>query len=136
MKELEESSRLMADFNKIKNIQEQVVPVVVQDVESKEVLIVAYINELALQESVKQKRAVFWSTSRHELWVKGESSGDFLLLKEIRINCEQNSFLFLVTPIGNNAGACHTVAKNGKTRKSCYYRKLNTDSMSLQHITL
>ena len=67
-------------------------------------MILAYINEFALKESIRQKRAVFWSTSRNELCVKGASLGDYLELHEVRINYEQNSFLFLVTPI--QGGVC------------------------------
>lgn len=132
MKKLEESENVLLDFNKIKNIHEEVLPVVVQDSKSKEVLIVAYINQLALQESIKQKRAVFWSTSRKELWLKGQTSGDYLILNEIRINCEQNSLLFLVSPMQN--GACHTKDAQGKSRKSCYYRKLDKQKYKLEHI--
>lgn len=132
MKELEESEDILLDFNKIKNIGEQVLPVVVQDSISKEVLIVAYINQLALLESLKQKRAVFWSTSRKELWIKGNTSGDYLMLDEVRVNCEQNSLLFLVTPV--QSGACHTKDKDGTSRKSCYYRKLDEQKYKLTHI--
>lgn len=132
MNSLEESEFFTPDFNKVKNIDDEVLPVVVQDSHSKEVLIVAYINRMALQKSLEQKRAVFWSTSRKELWVKGETSGDFLLLDEVRINCEQNSFLFLVTP--QKAGACHTKDKNGNTRPSCYYRKIEP-SQKLVHLS-
>ena len=58
-----------------------------------------------------------------ELWVKGATSGDTLKLVEVRVNCEQNSLLYLVRPLGQ--GACHTKGVDGKARPSCYYRRLN-----------
>jgi phosphoribosyl-AMP cyclohydrolase len=103
-----------------------VVPVVVQDVNSKEVLIVAYVNEQALMHSLENGIATFWSTSRNELWIKGKTSGDILNLKEVRVNCEQNSLLYLVEPA--KEGACHVKDGSGKALRSCYYRKLTFDS--------
>jgi phosphoribosyl-AMP cyclohydrolase len=67
--------------------------------------------------------ATFWSTSRNELWIKGKTSGDFLEIVEIRVNCEQNSILYLVTPKGK--GACHTKDSTGQARTGCYYRKMS-----------
>jgi phosphoribosyl-AMP cyclohydrolase len=99
----------------------KVIPVVVQDVLTKEVLIIAYVNEEALNYSLKNNLAVFWSTSRNELWVKGLTSGSFLELVEVRVNCEQNSLLYLVKPV-NGCGACHVKDENGKYQKSCFYR--------------
>ena len=72
--------------------------------------------------TIKTGHATFWSTSRNELWEKGATSGDVLEIVEIRVNCEQNSLLYLVRPLGK--GACHTKDKNGVARSSCYYRKL------------
>jgi phosphoribosyl-AMP cyclohydrolase len=66
--------------------------------------------------------AAFWSTSRDELWVKGATSGDTLELVEVRVNCEQNSLLYLVKPLGQ--GACHTKGADGQARPSCYYRRI------------
>ena len=109
MKELEEGQRLQLDFKKLASVaatESDVVPVVVQDADSKEVLIVAYVNELALSKAFEERKAVFWSTSRNELWIKGLTSGDYLELVEVRVNCEQNSLLYLVRPAGQ--GSCHT----------------------------
>ncbi len=106
---LEEGTGLSLDFQKLGKVAacgEAVVPVAVQDAETKEVLILAYANAQALDYSVRNGVAAFWSTSRNELWVKGATSGDMLDLVEIRINCEQNSLLYLVRPRGR--GACHT----------------------------
>ena len=121
-KEIEEGLKLDFDFTKLRKAVAQcesdVVPVVAQDADTKEVLIVAYANRLALETALKEGMATFWSTSRNELWIKGKTSGD-------RINCEQNSLLYLVRPAGK--GACHTKGKDGLPRRSCYYRTLNLE---------
>ena len=128
MKETENGKTLSLDFTKLASVAAtgaDVVPVVVQDVDSREVLIVAYANELALRRSFEEGKAVFWSTSRNELWIKGLTSGDYLELVEVRVNCEQNSLLYLVRPAG--AGACHTKGKDGCARAGCYYRSLDEE---------
>lgn len=126
-KEIEEGTVLDFDFTKLRKAVAQcesdVVPVVAQNVDTKEVLIVAYANKLALETALKERMATFWSTSRNELWLKGKTSGDYLELVEVRVNCEQNSLLYLVRPAGK--GACHTKGKNALPRRSCYYRTLD-----------
>ena len=120
---LEEGTKESLDFSKLRQIagiDEDVLPVVVQDSETREVLIVAYVNRQALDETVRTGVATFWSTSRNELWVKGATSGNALGIDEIRVNCEQNSLVFLVTPRGE--GACHTKDGDGQYRTGCYYR--------------
>jgi len=132
-KELEEGSELRLDFAKLEKVAAtgfDVLPVVVQEVESSEVLIVAYVNEQALAHTRKTGKATFWSTSRNELWVKGETSGNILEIVEILVNCEQNSILYRVRLAG--AGACHTES-DGVARQGCYYRRLNADG-KLEHI--
>ena len=69
--------------------------------------------------------ATFWSTSRNELWIKGKTSGDYLEIVEVRVNCEQNSVLYRVRPKGQ--GACHTKDKDGVARSGCYYRIIEKD---------
>jgi phosphoribosyl-AMP cyclohydrolase len=125
MKALEEGTELQLDFTKLQKVGESrqpVLPVVVQDADSKEVLVVAYANRQALEHSLKTGVATFWSTSRNELWIKGATSGDTLKLIDVRVNCEQNSLLYLVRMIGG--GVCHTKDAEGHTRKTCYYRSL------------
>merc|ERR1719188_2825497 len=97
-------------------------PVWVQHADTNKVLVVAYANATALQETFKRKVCVLWSTSRNELWIKGATSGDTLDLVEIRVNCEQNSLLYLVRP--RRYGACHTKDASGASRISCYYRRV------------
>lgn len=122
--ELEEGSTLALDFNKLAKVAAagEVLPVVVQNADTGEVLILAYANRKALEYTIEHKVATFWSTSRGELWIKGATSGDTLELVEVRVNCEQNSLLYRVRPLGQ--GACHTKDKNGKARNSCYYRRI------------
>lgn len=126
--ELEEGSILHLDFKKLKKVadcDEDILPAIAQDAETGEVLIVGYANKLALDTARKEKMATFWSTSRNELWIKGKTSGDFLEIVEICVNCEQNSILYKVIPKGK--GACHTKDKSGKARTGCYYRSINED---------
>ena len=119
----EEGSNLQLDFNKLEKVAAcgvPVVPVAVQDAGTLELLILAYANEEALHYTLEHGVAAFWSTSRNELWVKGATSGDTLEVVEVRVNCEQNSLLYLVRPLGE--GACHTKRGDGRARSSCYYR--------------
>ena len=73
----------------------------------------------------------FWSTSRNMLWTRGEESGNAFELSEIRVNCEQNSLVYLVRPKGE--GICHTKDSRGRAR-DCYYRRLDMDSSSLENL--
>lgn len=130
--EREEGRSLSLDFAKLRQIGragQDVLPVAVQHADTKDMLLIAYVNEAALQQSITTRIATFWSTSRNELWVKGATSGDFLELVEIRVNCEQNSLLFLVRPRGK--GVCHTKYSSGDSsghpRSTCFYRRLTED---------
>ena len=131
MNPLEEGNEVRLDFTKLQKVARTglpVLPVVVQDADSREVLVVAYSNQEALDRSLKTGIATFWSTSRNELWVKGATSGDTLELVDVRVNCEQNSLLYLVRRVGG--GVCHTKEDEGKTRKTCYYRSLKDGKLS------
>lgn len=124
-KDLEEGSSLNLDFGKIESVAASakgVIPAVAQDIDTGTVLIVGYVNQQALETAMREKLAVFWSTSRNELWIKGATSGDALELIETRVNCEQNSILYLVRPQGS--GACHTRDDQGVSRATCYYRAI------------
>ncbi len=133
MNELEEGTRARLDFTKLRKVAETgqaVLPVVLQHADTGEVLYIGYANERALAETLRVRQAVLWSTSRNELWHKGATSGDWLDLVEVRVNCEQNSLLYRVRP---RAGACHTKDETGKTRGGCYYRRL-VDAETLEHV--
>ena len=110
----EKTLELMLDFG---IDGKTLLPVVTQDYVSKDVLLVSFVNEEAFKKTLRTGYATYWSRSRNQLWTKGETSGDKLKIKEIRINCEQNALLYLVEMEGQIA--CHT--KN----KSCFYRKVN-----------
>ena len=127
--QLENGSVLSIDFKKLAKVAacgEDLIPAVAQDVDTGEVLIAGYANELALKTAQKEGMATFWSSSRNELWIKGKTSGDFLEIVEIRVNCEQNSILYRVRPKGQ--GACHVKDENGVARKGCYYRKITQEN--------
>ena len=119
----EYTSELLIDFG---DDGQKLLPVVTQDYATKEVLILAFVNKEAFDETRRSGYATYWSRSRNELWKKGLTSGDMLKIEEIRINCEQNSLLYFVTPQGK--GACHAKKENGMPYTSCYYRKINTDN--------
>jgi phosphoribosyl-AMP cyclohydrolase len=116
---VEYTTELSLDFGRDGN---QLVPVIAQDAKTKEVLILAYANKEALEETTRSGFATFYSRSRRELWKKGLTSGDRLKVEEIRINCEQNSLIYLVTPLGQ--GACHARNPSGHPYTTCYYRRI------------
>lgn len=125
---LENSTLLELDFTKLERVGatlSQCIPLVIQDFNTRQVLIVGYVNEIALEHTRNTGYATLWSTTRGELWEKGATSGDRLKVNEIWVNCEQNSLLYLVTPEGK--GACHAKDENGQSRVSCFYRQLGED---------
>jgi len=115
-------NELQADFG---DDGKTLIPVVTQDFHTREVLILAFVNKEAFEETRTSGYATFWSRSRNEQWKKGLTSGSMLRIEEIRINCEQNSLLFLVTPEGG--GACHAKRADGNYFTGCYYRKVLPD---------
>lgn len=125
-KMLEEGSEVSIDFEKRGGF----VPAVVQDVKDGRVLMLAYVNRLAYETTLEKGMATFWSTSRNELWTKGETSGDFLKIIEILTDCDQDALIYKVEPQGG--GACHTKSpETGKTRETCFYRKVDLASKQL-----
>jgi len=127
---IEETTQLRLDFDKLNRVQGQnVLPVAVQNAATGEVLLIAYTNEEALRETLRTDSLVLWSTSRGGLWRKGESSGNRFAVREIRVNCEQNSLVYLVEPRGG--GICHTENARGESR-NCYYRRLNPQTGALE----
>lgn len=118
------SEELIIDFDKLNSVMGfNVIPVAVQDVNTKEFLMLAYANKEALNKTLESGKASFWSTSRKKLWVKGETSGSVLKVVEVRVNCEQNSLLYLVIST-KEKGVCHTQDENGENRKTCFYRSI------------
>lgn len=130
MKSLEEGTNLNLQFEK----RDGLLPVVVQEHDTGNVLMVGYANLDALQHTLKFQYATFWSTSRKELWTKGETSGDRLRVVDIMVDCDQDALLYKVILEGE--GVCHTKDAEGKTRKACFYRKINFSDQSLIHDTI
>ena len=133
MKELEEGTELTLDFQKLEKAVKQspgIIPVAIQHADTREVILVAYTNELAFRKTLADRSLVLWSTSRNELWEKGKTSGETFDLVEARVNCEQNSLLYLVRP--RRGAICHTKNKAGKPR-NCYYRRLDLASGKLEN---
>lgn len=126
-RELEESELLQLDFNKIAGIHDKVIPAIAQDIESKKILMLGYVNEEALRMAKEKGLAVFYSTSQKQIWIKGSTSNQTLKLKNILVNCEQNSILYLVQD--PEEGACHTRGEDGKFREACYYREIDNFSL-------
>jgi phosphoribosyl-AMP cyclohydrolase len=132
--QLEEGSELTLDFTKLAQRAMQsagVLPCAVQHADTGEVILVAYVNEQALRAAVETRSAVFWSTSRNELWEKGKTSGETFDLLDVRVNCEQNSLLYIVRP--RRGGICHTRNAAGQPR-NCYYRSLDFETLTLTNL--
>lgn len=134
MRELEEGTHLKLDFEKISKVARvcpDVIPVAVQNADTHEIILIAYTNEKALKLTLSTRTAVFWSTSRNELWEKGKTSGETFEVLEVLVNCEQNSLVYKVRP--RRGGICHTKNKKGAPR-NCYYRRINVDTGDLENL--
>lgn len=94
------------DFSKNTN---GLIPAIIQDVETKTVLMLGYMNEEAYQKTLETKKVTFFSRSKNRLWTKGEESGNFLNLIDIKIDCDNDTFLVKVNPVGPT---CHTGSDN------------------------
>jgi len=106
-----------ANFNlkKLKFDKNGLIPAIIQDSKSGEVLMLAYMNKISLGRTLKLGKACFWSRSRKEYWVKGATSGNFQLVKSVSYDCDTDALLIKVRQIGV---ACHT------GNRSCFYRRL------------
>lgn len=99
--------------------EQGLIPVITQEQGSHDVLMFAFMNKEALKRTVELGQAVYWSRSRQKLWHKGEESGNFQQVHEIRVDCDEDVILLKVTQLGHDPGiACHT------GRHSCFYRRL------------
>ncbi len=97
------------------------VPAVAQDVDSKDVLMLAYVTEEALEATLDTGIAHYYSRSRDELWKKGATSGHTQAVSEVRVDCDADTLLYLVDQTG---GACHT------GRESCFYRRIDGEAVA------
>ena len=99
------------------------VPVIVQDYQTGEILMLAYMNLDAFNATLATGKATYYSRSRQTLWVKGETSGNAQLIKEIRIDCDDDTVLLKVEQLGG--AACHT------GHRSCFYKKVEDGSIRI-----
>lgn len=99
-------------------------PAIVQDYLTNEVLMLAYINEEAWQKTIETGKAHFWSRSRNQLWLKGESSQHYQLIKEILVDCDADTVIYRVEQLGK--AACH------KGYGSCFFRRLENGSLVIK----
>ena len=110
---------LKLDFNKTGGL----VPAIVQDFQTGEVLMLAYMNPDAFNATLSTGKATYYSRSRQTLWVKGETSGNMQLIKEIRIDCDDDTLLLKVEQLGG--AACHT------GHWSCFFKKVEDGSIRI-----
>lgn len=95
------------------------VPAVVQDAQTKDVLMLGFMNRDALEKTLREGRVTFWQRSRQKLWTKGETSGNVLKFVALRVNCNDDSLLVLAEPVG---ATCHT------GHPTCYFREADADN--------
>ncbi len=103
------------NINDFKFDKQGLIPAIIQDYKTKEVLMLAYMNKEALRRTIKGGKTCFWSRSRKKYWVKGETSGCFQYVKSICYDCDIDAVLIKARQVGP---ACHT------GNRSCFYRKL------------
>ena len=97
------------------------VPAIAQDAETGEILMLAYINKEAWENTLKTGKATYFSRSRNKLWKKGETSGHVQVVKEIRVDCDNDAVILKINQVGE--GACH------EGYRSCFYRKAEGDKL-------
>jgi phosphoribosyl-AMP cyclohydrolase len=107
------------DFSKFEGL----VPAIVQDFETGEVLMLAFMNKEAWESTLSTGRATYFSRSRQKLWIKGETSGHVQIVREIRIDCDNDSVLLKIKQIGN--AACHT------GYKSCFHKRIENGCIKI-----
>jgi len=98
------------------------VPAIVQDDRTGEVLMLGFMNEQALAETRRTQEVVFFSRSRNRLWKKGESSGHVLKIRDLRVDCDADALLVRVEPVG--PGVCH------EGYRSCFFRRIDEDGQA------
>ena len=107
------------DFDKCGGL----IPAIVQDYETGEVLMLAFMNQQAWEATLRTGKATYWSRTRQELWIKGQSSGHQQIVKEIRVDCDADTVLLKIEQLGG--AACHT------GHRSCFHKKVENDSVRI-----
>ena len=111
----------MEILNQLKLDQDGLIPAIIQDDENKEVLMVGYMNREAVRKTLESGRVCFWSRSRQEYWIKGETSGHTQTVRTVAFDCDADALLIKVEQKG---GACHT------GYRSCFFREVSPDGNS------
>ena len=109
----------MKFLDKIQFNENGLVPVITQDFSSSEILMMAWMNKEALEKTIKSRNMIYYSRSRSQLWRKGESSGNFQKLHELRLDCDNDTLLALIEQTGD---ACHTGSQ------SCFFKALDKNA--------
>ena len=104
-------------INNVRWDSDGLLPVIVQDASSSKVIMFAWMNRKTLEESIKQRKAIYWSRSRKKVWVKGEESGHYQNIEDMYLDCDNDVLLIKVKQEGGIA--CHT------GRESCFYNRIN-----------
>ena len=115
VKPIEQIEITSKTLKKLKFDKDGLIPAIIQDSKSKEVLMMAFMNLDSLKQTIKGGKTCFWSRSRQEYWVKGMTSGHFQFVKKISYDCDADTLLIQVRQVG---AACHT------HKKSCFYRAI------------
>lgn len=113
----------MQFIEQLKFNEQGLIPAIVQDAETGEVLMMAWMNREALQRTIETGKATYWSRSRRKFWVKGESSGHFQCVEGVYVDCDADTVLLKVRQEG---AACH------EGYRSCFFRQVDPQSGSLQ----
>jgi phosphoribosyl-AMP cyclohydrolase len=107
--------RIKFNLGKLKFDKQKLIPAIIQDYKTGEVLMLAYMNRESIKRTLKAGRTCFWSRSRREYWVKGVTSGNYQFVKSIAYDCDMDALLIKVRQVGV---ACHT------GNRSCFFRKI------------
>ena len=107
------------DFDKLGGL----IPAIVQDDETGEVLMLAFMNQQAWEATLQTGKATYWSRTRQELWIKGQTSGHQQIVKEIRVDCDADTVLLKIEQLGG--AACHT------GHRSCFHKKIENGSVQI-----
>lgn len=111
----------MEILNQLKTDQTGLIPAIIQDDENKEILMVGYMNHEAVRKTLESGRVCFWSRSRQEYWIKGETSGHTQTVRSVALDCDGDALLIKVEQKG---GACHV------GYRSCFFREVSPDGNS------
>ena len=114
-------------INTLKFDASGLIPAVVQNIETNEVLMVAYMNADTIKQTLETGRATFWSRSRQEVWVKGDTSGNYMYVKEVRVDCDCDCLVVLVNPAGPSSERLRTASllRTQRNRLRQMYLRVN-----------